>query len=167
MIAFSKIVCPLADLLNANLRRCRTAPNAVTMTRRACPRRTALCAQRATVGDRTPQSTATRSPGPRHTHDSRVKFRQMSVRVVRGKNMRQAVLLNPFNSNSEPAQIVNRRATRSTPVCSNCQSDDIISHAIAQWSNEAQEWQLASTFDRPAHCNGCNRPCGIVWLPLN
>jgi len=81
--------------------------------------------------------------------------------------MRQALLLNPFDSNPEPAQIVSRRATRSTPVCSNCQSDDIISHAVAQWSNESQEWQLASTFDQPAHCNGCNGPCGIVWLPLN
>jgi hypothetical protein len=96
--------------------------------------------------------------------------------------MREALLLNPFNSNPEsaqrepaqreqtqrePAQRVNWRATRSTPVCSNCQSDDIVSHAIAQWSNEAQEWQLASTFDQPAHCNGCNGPCGITWLPLN
>jgi hypothetical protein len=82
--------------------------------------------------------------------------------------MREALLLNPFNASPEPAQTVNRRATtRSTPVCSNCQSDDIVSHALAQWSNEAQEWQLADTFGQPAHCNGCNGPCGIVWLPLN
>src|ERR1700687_4933740 len=54
-----------------------------------------------------------------------------------------------------------------TIACSNGQSDDIISHAVAQWSNESQEWQLASTFDQPAHCNGCNGPCGIVWLPLH
>ena len=83
------------------------------------------------------------------------------------KNMRQSLLLNPFNSNPEPAQIANRPATRSTPVCSNCQSDDITSHAVAQWSNESQEWQLASTFDQPTHCNGCKGPCGIVWLPLH
>jgi hypothetical protein len=86
--------------------------------------------------------------------------------------MREALLLNPFNSAPEPAQIVNRPATRSpatrsTPVCSDCQSDDIVSHALVQWSNESQEWQLASTFDQPAHCNGCNGPCGIVWLALN
>jgi len=81
--------------------------------------------------------------------------------------MKEALLLNPFSSNPEPARIVNRPATRSTPVCSHCQSDDVVSHAVVQWSNESQEWQLASTFDRPAHCNGCNRPCGIVWLPLN
>jgi hypothetical protein len=82
-------------------------------------------------------------------------------------NMREAVLLNPFSANLEPAQIVNRPVTRATPVCSHCQSDDIVSHALVQWSNEAQEWQLANTFDQPAHCNCCNGPCGIVWLPLN
>ena len=76
-------------------------------------------------------------------------------------------LLNPFNPNQESAKIFNRRETGSTPVCSNCQSDDIISHAIAQWSNESQEWELANTFAQPAHCNRCNGPCGIVWLPLN
>jgi hypothetical protein len=83
--------------------------------------------------------------------------------------MREALLLNPFNSNAEPAQIVKRRATwpaRSTPVCRDCHSDDIVCHAVAQWSNESQEWQLASTFDQPVHCNHCNGPCGIVWLPL-
>jgi hypothetical protein len=52
-------------------------------------------------------------------------------------------------------------------VCSNCHSDDIISHATAQWSNEAQEWELANTFAQPAHCNRCNGPCEVVWLPLN
>jgi hypothetical protein len=81
--------------------------------------------------------------------------------------MTQAILLNPFNTDLEPTHTASRRATRATPVCSSCQSDDIVSHAIAQWSNEAQEWQLASTFDQPAHCNGCKGPCGIVWLPLN
>jgi hypothetical protein len=81
--------------------------------------------------------------------------------------MRQTLLLNPFSSNPEPAQFVKRLAIRSTPVCSNCQSDDIVSQAVAQWSNESQEWQLASTFGQPAHCNGCNGRCDIVWLPLN
>jgi hypothetical protein len=89
--------------------------------------------------------------------------------------MTRASLLNPFNlhqesaqsSNQKPARIVNLRATRSTPVCSHCQSDDIISHATVQWSNESQEWELASTFGEPVHCTRCNGPCGIVWLPLN
>ena len=89
--------------------------------------------------------------------------------------MTHALLLNPFNSThnstQEPAPIVNRRksspATRSTPICSNCQSDDIIAQATAQWSNKSQEWELANTFDQPAHCVSCNGPCGIVWLPLS
>jgi hypothetical protein len=85
--------------------------------------------------------------------------------------MTRSALLNPFNLSQEPAPIANRRAilraTRTTPVCSDCQSDDIISHATVQWSNESQQWELADTFDQPAHCNHCNGPCGITWLPLN
>jgi hypothetical protein len=79
-------------------------------------------------------------------------------------------LLNPFHLKQEPARMVDRqaaRSTRSTPVCSNCRSDDIVSHATVQWSNEAQEWELANTFAQPAQCNRCNGPCEIVWLPLN
>ena len=93
-----------------------------------------------------------------------------------GNNMTHASLLNPFSSHQEPVQIANRRAaaraarttraTRATPVCSNCQSDDIIAQATAQWSNESQEWELASTFGRPTHCNHCNSACEITWLPL-
>jgi hypothetical protein len=84
--------------------------------------------------------------------------------------MKHASLLNPFNLNQEPAKpsrVVNRQATRSTPVCAHCRSDDIIAQAIVQWSNESQEWELANTFGQPAHCNRCNGPCDIVWLPLN
>jgi hypothetical protein len=90
--------------------------------------------------------------------------------------MKHTALLNPFNLNQEPGQIANRqepaeifnrRASRSTPVCSVCQSDDIIAHATVQWSNESQEWELADTVNQPAHCNYCNRACDILWLPLN
>ena len=89
--------------------------------------------------------------------------------------MTHALLLNPFssaqfNSTEQTAPIVNRqvsRATRSTPVCASCQSDDIIAQATAQWSNESQEWELAATFGQPAYCNNCNGPCGIAWLPLS
>jgi len=79
-------------------------------------------------------------------------------------------LLNPFSQHQDPAKparVVNPRASRSTPVCSACQSDDIIAHATVQWSNESQEWDLASTFGQPAHCNHCNGTCDITWLPLN
>jgi hypothetical protein len=85
--------------------------------------------------------------------------------------MEHALLLNPFNLNQGPIQNqgsmhnVNRRATRSTPVCRNCQSDDIIAQTTAQWSNEAQAWELANTFGLSAHCNRCNAACEITWLP--
>jgi hypothetical protein len=91
------------------------------------------------------------------------------------KKMRHTALLNPFSLSPEPVQIVSRQeqvrivsrpATRSTPVCSRCESDDIISHVTAQWSNEQQQWELANTFDRPAHCNFCNGPCEIRWVAL-
>jgi hypothetical protein len=82
--------------------------------------------------------------------------------------MRHAALLNPFNLAAEATPTSPRRTTtRSTPVCAICNSDDIISHATVQWSNESQQWELASTFGQPAHCNNCNGQCGIVWLTLN
>jgi hypothetical protein len=87
--------------------------------------------------------------------------------------MTHRLLLNPFHSRQESAENADRLArsstlsARSTPVCSKCRSDDIISHATAQWSNEKQDWELANTFAQPAHCNVCDGPCDIVWLPLN
>ena len=87
--------------------------------------------------------------------------------------MTRTALLNPFNLNlnQEPAQVSNRRAllraTRATPVCSECRSDDIVAQAMVQWSNESQQWELADTFGLPAHCNGCNHACEITWLPQN
>ena len=89
-----------------------------------------------------------------------------------GKDMKHPSLLNPFNAHQhqEPAKSFSRLAaptTRATPVCSSCQSDDIIGHATVQWSNESQEWELASTFAQPAHCNHCNGRCEIKWLPTN
>jgi hypothetical protein len=87
-----------------------------------------------------------------------------------GKTLRRATLINPFEVSQDRPQIVERKASqtsRSTPVCSSCSSDDIIAHATVQWSNEAQEWQLASTFGQPAHCNSCDSSCSLVWLTLN
>ena len=84
--------------------------------------------------------------------------------------MKEALLRNPFDAvetTGAPVRRINRAATRSTPVCSHCRSDDIIAQAAVQWSNESQEWELASTFDMPAHCNQCNGGCDITWLSLN
>ena len=100
--------------------------------------------------------------------------------------MRHAALLNPFSLGPEPGRpepvqivsrqdvasrqdqvrLVSRQSARSTPVCSRCESDDIISHVTAQWSNEQQQWELANSFDRPAHCNHCNGACDIKWVAL-
>lgn len=92
--------------------------------------------------------------------------------------MTHYLLSNPFHAKQEQAQDqLQERAeetrrhamlsSRSTPVCSHCRSDDITCVASAQWSNEKQEWELANTFARPAHCNTCDRDGEIVWLPLS
>jgi hypothetical protein len=86
--------------------------------------------------------------------------------------MRRSTLVNPFEIRPEaqPRPLSEPRlpgAARSTPVCSHCGSDDIVCRSTAQWSNEAQEWQLTETFAQPAHCNECNNDGGMVWLPLN
>lgn len=87
--------------------------------------------------------------------------------------MTHYLLRNPFSKQeqehdrAEQARRSALESSRSTPVCGHCRSDDITCVATAQWSNEKQEWELANTFDRPAHCNTCNRDSEIVWLPLN
>ena len=95
--------------------------------------------------------------------------------------LRRLRLVNPFETTQDriaqdripseraqpPELKVANRAARSTPVCAACGSDDIICQATAQWSNEAQEWQLANTFNQPAHCNTCQHDGNLVWLTLN
>lgn len=84
--------------------------------------------------------------------------------------MAHTVLRNPFEQPSDTNQRkLDKRhnAARTTPVCSHCRSDDITCIATVQWSNEAQEWQLANTFGLPVHCNACNGPSDLTWLPLN
>lgn len=80
--------------------------------------------------------------------------------------MRDALLLNPFNALPEGAPSQRQQGQRITPVCAACHSDDIISHAFVQWSNEAQDWQLADTFGQPAYCNACRGDCTIKWIPI-
>jgi hypothetical protein len=94
--------------------------------------------------------------------------------ALENKKMKHPLLFNPFHSRQEQlperAQEARRHAglsVRTTPICGHCRSDDIVSNATVQWSNERQEWELADTFAKPAHCNSCNVACKIVWLPLN
>ena len=92
--------------------------------------------------------------------------------------LRRVKLMNPFEiiqdrlaperTPAQPPDLkVAPRAARATPVCTACGSDDIICHATAQWSNEAQEWQLANTFNQPAQCNTCHSDVQLVWQTLN
>jgi hypothetical protein len=82
--------------------------------------------------------------------------------------MRETLLLNPFNSVPEAAPVRRQlTGTRITAACTTCQSDDIVSHAVIQWSNEAQDWQIADAFNQPAYCNACRSACTIVWRPIN
>ena len=88
----------------------------------------------------------------------------------RGSILRLTLLRNPFEQSPEAPPATRHhetRATRATPVCSRCRSDDITCSATVQWSNESQEWQLANTFDLPAHCNSCGCSGELSWLPLN
>jgi len=129
---------------------------------------------------------------PRHNRPQHLRWPQNSgadigrayAKFTRGnyvlrpfRKMTHYLLFNPFHSKQEEQDHLQERAeqarrgamlsSRSTPVCGHCRSDDITCVATAQWSNENQEWELANTFDRPAHCNTCNRDSEIVWLPLN
>ncbi len=81
--------------------------------------------------------------------------------------MRHALLVNPFSLNPGPRPNAGQRDTRFAPVCSRCQSDDLTCHATAQWSNRTQQWELASTFDQPVHCNACDSACTVAWQKLS
>jgi hypothetical protein len=83
--------------------------------------------------------------------------------------MQRALLTNPFSPVAEVSRRIDdhsSRVERSTPVCSNCGSDDILCHATIQWSNESQEWQLTGSFEQAAHCNNCHGSCCVTWLKL-
>jgi hypothetical protein len=86
-----------------------------------------------------------------------------------GAKMSRVALLNPFELTPESAKGFRAvtPAQRSVPICSGCGSDDVLCRATIQWSIEAQEWQLTSTFGQPAYCNSCSADCGIVWHVLN
>jgi hypothetical protein len=77
----------------------------------------------------------------------------------------RTLLRNPFEQASDASP--RQQGARATPVCSRCRSDDVTCTATVQWSNEQQEWQLANTFGLPVHCNTCNGPSDLTWLPLN
>jgi hypothetical protein len=116
-----------------------------------------------------PPSTAPAHSGD-DARDHRIILIMGRYRFAGSRGNMKETLRNPFDAVETPGvpkRTVNRAATRSTPVCSHCQSDDIVAQATVQWSNESQEWELANTFRMPAHCNHCNGGCDITWLSLN
>src|SRR5262249_2076228 len=117
-----------------------------------------------------PPSTAPEHSGDDGRHHTIILEPWQVVDSRTDRHMKEALLRNPFDTvetPGKPARTISRAATRSTPVCSHCQSDDIIAQATVQWSNETQERELANTFRMPAHCNQCNGGCDITWLSLN
>jgi len=50
------------------------------------------------------------------------------------------------------------------PICSTCQSDDVLVDAWAAWNANTQAWELDNTFDN-AHCNKCDGECSLEWVP--
>ena len=48
------------------------------------------------------------------------------------------------------------------PVCDECESDEVLADASAEWDSEQREWVLASTYDNMT-CQDCNDDCHIKW----
>jgi len=48
------------------------------------------------------------------------------------------------------------------PVCSNCQSKQVVRDAWAEWSQLTNEWVLKSTFDAWA-CDACGADITLTW----
>jgi hypothetical protein len=56
--------------------------------------------------------------------------------------------------------------TKVKMVCAHCGSDEVRADAYAQWDVEAQEWEVAQTFDKGAYCSKCDGETRIEELPL-
>ncbi len=59
------------------------------------------------------------------------------------------------------------RARRFKVVCSGCGSQDVLCDAYAEWDVEAQQWELASTFQKGAFCNACDRETTIEQVEIS
>lgn len=65
--------------------------------------------------------------------------------------------------NENPAQSAPSKRTQ--PICSTCNSTDVLCDAWAEWNTEVQDWELRATFDA-AHCNNCDGPTKIDWQEI-
>ena len=59
---------------------------------------------------------------------------------------------------------MNATQKKQKPVCSQCQSDDVVADAYAAWDNDAQEWTVANTFNKGAYCNACDGETRLDWI---
>ncbi len=46
-------------------------------------------------------------------------------------------------------------------VCGTCGSTDVRCDAYGAWNEDAQEWEIAATFDKGAYCNACDGETSI------
>ena len=54
---------------------------------------------------------------------------------------------------------------KQTPVCAKCRSPDIVIQAMLSWSDDIQDWQIASMNDDKASCGNCGATdAAIDWL---
>ncbi len=53
--------------------------------------------------------------------------------------------------------------TKQHPVCSHCQSPDVLADAYAEWNDEAQRWEAHNVFDKGATCQTCDGETTIEW----
>jgi hypothetical protein len=51
-------------------------------------------------------------------------------------------------------------------VCSACGSGDVLCDAYAGWDVPTQQWELASTFEKGAFCNGCGGETSIEAIEI-
>jgi hypothetical protein len=51
-------------------------------------------------------------------------------------------------------------------VCSECDSEDVLADAYAQWDPMSQVWELVETFPKGAYCAGCGCGTRIEEQPL-
>jgi len=66
----------------------------------------------------------------------------------------------PDGAASHAAEHEKAREKMITIVCQSCGSEEVFLDAYAQWSVDAQDWELCSTYDHAwcAICDGETRP---------
>ena len=55
--------------------------------------------------------------------------------------------------------------TKQYPVCRYCGTDDVLVDAYVQWNPDAQQWEVASTYD-VAFCPACDGDTRLEWKEL-